>query len=87
MTETRIVKLRPCPFCQAFGKDHLFIETIQDDDGSLAYAVVCNNCGSMGPAVQDMSNARNASIETCVELWNGVQNGRSEDDPQRQALD
>lgn len=87
MTEVRVVKLRPCPFCQAFGKEFLHIETLEDDDGGLAYAVVCNSCGAMGPAIEDVRNAREAAIETCVVFWNGAKNGSSETDTERESVD
>ena len=57
------IPLRPCPFC---GSTELEIEEVDPE----VYAVGCNSCGAMGPAVRNSKDAERAAVMSASALWN-----------------
>lgn len=66
-----IFKARPCPFC---GGVELEVEELEEN---IVYAVVCHSCGTIGPSIESMKDAKKAAMVLAINYWNRRDNGPS----------
>ncbi len=55
------VEIKICPFC-AYNRTRIQFWQVVSNDNHVEYALVCENCGAVGP--RDLSQSR------AIEAWN-----------------
>ena len=60
--------LRPCPFCWSFGSD-----LAPSEVSPGVWAIVCKECGAMGPTNHlndEEQQANNTTVREAIDEWN-----------------